>query len=115
MMEFKDFVKRNPSLINFVRSGEATWQNFYEMFTLYGEDNEVWDPYIKNELTNTVPSSFGVGDIMKLIKGIDLENFRKGVEGLSKGIGIIQDLFIKDEVTKSDTYKPRPLYKHFED
>ena len=45
--EFKEFVKKNPRLLTFVKKGEMTWQKFYEMFDLYGENNSVWDDYLK--------------------------------------------------------------------
>ena len=40
---FKDFVKRNPNLVTYVKKGQNTWQNFYELYDLYGEDNSIWN------------------------------------------------------------------------
>ena len=31
IVEFKDFVKQHPKLINFVKKGDMSWQKFYEM------------------------------------------------------------------------------------
>ena len=45
--EFKEFVKNNPSLLKFVNNEKMTWQKFYEMYDLYGENSEVWNEYIK--------------------------------------------------------------------
>ena len=36
-VEFKEFVKKNPNLINFVEKGETNWQKLYELYDLYGE------------------------------------------------------------------------------
>ena len=47
--EFKEFVRNNPKLINHVKTGEMTWQGFYEMYDMYGADSNVWDEYIKEE------------------------------------------------------------------
>ena len=57
--EFKEFVKKNPKLITYVKNNEMTWQKFYEMYDLYGESNDVWNEYIskeeiKEEVKNTV-------------------------------------------------------------
>ena len=35
---FKSFVKKNPNLISYVRNGNMTWQKFYEIYDLYGEE-----------------------------------------------------------------------------
>ena len=43
--EFKDFIRVNPSFASYVNSGEMSWQKFYEMYDLYGPDNDVWDRY----------------------------------------------------------------------
>ena len=43
---FKNFVKTKPELIKFVQNGKMTWQKFYELYDLYGEDEKVWNKYI---------------------------------------------------------------------
>ena len=47
--EFKLFVKSHPELISFVKNGEMTWQKFYETYSLYGKDDNVWNKYFKKE------------------------------------------------------------------
>ena len=44
--EFKEFVKKNPKLVKYVKTGESNWQKFYEIYDLYGEDNEAWKDYL---------------------------------------------------------------------
>ena len=39
--EFKNFVRKNPTLVNYVNNNEMTWQKFYEMYDMYGESNDV--------------------------------------------------------------------------
>ena len=41
-VEFKEFVRKNPQLISFVEKEETSWQKLYELYDLYGSDNEVW-------------------------------------------------------------------------
>ena len=45
--EFKEFVKKNPKLISYVKSNEMSWQKFYELYDLYGEDENIWKDYLK--------------------------------------------------------------------
>lgn len=49
MTNFKEFVKKNPSLLKFVREEKMTWQKFYEIYDLYGESNDIWNEYIKKK------------------------------------------------------------------
>ena len=51
--EFKNFVKKNPSLIKHVKDGSMSWQKYYEIYDMYGEDENVWKDYITKEKMNT--------------------------------------------------------------
>ena len=52
--EFKEFVREHPGLKDSVRNGNASWQNLYEEWYLYGSDDNQWSRYKKNE---TPPAS----------------------------------------------------------
>ena len=47
--EFKNFVKKNPSLIKHVKDGSMSWQKYYEIYDMYGEDENAWKDYITKE------------------------------------------------------------------
>ena len=51
--EFKSFVKKHPNLNSYVTDGQMTWQKFYEMYDMYGEDSEVWQSYKTKERKRT--------------------------------------------------------------
>lgn len=111
---FKNFVREKPNLAQYVKSNEMTWQKFYEMYELYGSSSSVWDKYIGS---NSSSSSFK--DIFNMVKNIDTNELQKGIGSLQKGIEYIQDL-IKSKDTSSisnlrEEYKPRPIYKKFDD
>lgn len=120
---FKMFVRSNPRLLDYVRSNQMTWQKFYEMYDMYGENHSIWNNYIGtvNSTTNIIqsPSSLTktVGDtpikeIFNMVKQMDLETVRKGVDGLQKAVGLVQDLAT---TRKTSNYQARPLYQHLED
>lgn len=110
--EFKAFVKENPKLIKFVKDGKKTWQNFYEIFNLYGKDEKVWKEYLGVE---EVASVAGL-DLLSWLKSIDLDSIQNGVASIQRVLGVVQDFTNKDNSTNiKEEYKPRPLYKHFED
>ena len=38
---FKLFVKANPQFASYIKDGSMTWQKFYELYDMYGEDSEL--------------------------------------------------------------------------
>ncbi len=116
---FKEFVKKNPSLIKYVKNGEMTWQKFYEIYDLYGEDENAWKEYINKEevaaAAKATASAIGISEVFKWLKNIDLDTVKEGVGNIQKVIGVVQDLTSKDSNKPKEEYRPRPLYKHFED
>lgn len=108
--EFKAFVKTKPELINYVSKGEMTWQKFYEIWNLYGEDDKIWSRYKKEEKEN----SFNISNIIDSIKKIDMDQVQKGVKGLSKIVGLLGGLVGTKETTNNN-YEPRQIFKKFED
>ncbi len=111
--QFKTFVKKNPSLINFVNNNEMTWQKFYEMFDMYGESNEVWDKYIKVVAATTAATTFGLTDVLGFLKNMNLDSVQEGLNSVQRVIGVFGEMGKKEE--KKEEYKPRPIYKQFED
>lgn len=118
LTNFKEFVKQNPSFIKYVRNNEMTWQKFYELYDLYGEDDDVWSTYRNNKTVETAATAtagtIGMADIFEWLKNINLDSFQDGINSIQRVISVLQDLGNKDTNVKPE-YTPRPLYKHFED
>ena len=124
--DFKRFVRSHPDLIQYVNDGSMSWQKFYEMYDIYGENSNVWDKYnnmrtsaetiLNTDTTKSKLSTVGdtsLKELFNMVKKIDLESVRKGAEGLQKAIALVQDF---GSTTKStNNYQARPLYKHLED
>jgi len=120
--QFKEFVKKNPILIKYVDSNEMTWQKFYEMYDLYGDDNSVWDKYLetnnKTKSISDITKTSAFADFIAFLKTINLDSLQEGIGSIQRVLGVFQDFSgNKDSVDNTDKkeYKPRPLYKHFED
>ncbi len=121
--EFKTFVQAHPELIKYVKSGESSWQKFYELYSLYDENNEAWDTYLRNEKnytndyqnrTSTNPS---MSDLFNSLKSIKPEVLQQNITSIQKFLGFISE-FVGDKGTKPTTkniYTPRPTNKMFED
>lgn len=109
--DFKQFVRKNPKMVEYVKNGEATWQKFYEIYDLYGEKEEAWEPYLrKTETKKEGVTSFK--DLLTWLKTVDYSAIEENINSVQRVIGVLQDL--GDNKT-AKPYEPRPIYKHFED
>ena len=126
---FKIFVRNHPVLVNHVRNKKMTWQQFYELYDLYGEDNNVWDSFLNDtsDKESERSSSFNnsssnpnlvnsIKDFMKLFKGIDLNTVQKALGSIDKAIETFKGIgFTDNKDGDRNTYEERPKYKYFED
>jgi len=107
---FKVFVKSNPSLANYIKEGTMTWQKFYELYDLYGEESSVWDEY--KEPPKKSPT---INEIVSLAKKIDINKLQDGVNSLSKAVGLFSDLISNKTTNTRSGYQPRAIYRRFDD
>lgn len=110
LANFKEFVKQNPNLLKYVNNGEMTWQKFYEMYDIYGTNNEVWNKYLSITTAASATSTF---DLINWFKNINVDSLQENINSIRRVIGVLQDLGSSNKT--SSEYKPRPIYKHFED
>ena len=104
--EFKLFVRKYPTFETYVQNRTTTWQDLYELWDMYGDDDNVfkkYKTYASNDLSNVITS----------IKNINMDNVKKNLNSIEKGIKLLQDFVKKEDATSS--YEPRPLFRKFED
>lgn len=105
--QFKEFVKNRPELADYVENDTMTWQKFYELFDLYGEDENVWKKYSKK--------STKVTDI---VNNLDVDTIQEHIESAQKALAFISELTTKGKEGVSNIIKPvveRPITKFFGD
>ena len=97
------------------------WNEFCDWYIeivktrLYGDDKEAWKDYLEPvKVATATTSAFGISDFMNWIKNIDLNKMQEGINSVQRVVGVLQDFGGKEDTIKPE-YKPRPLYKHFED
>lgn len=75
---FKSFVRRNPNLITYVREKNTSWQEFYELYDLYGEDPTIWNKYLNKEEKGAEESSNNnpLNNILTMAKILMLINYK---------------------------------------
>ena len=108
--EFKNFVANHPELVTYIKNKENTWQDFYEIYDIYGSDETVWNKYFNNETSTTT----SLGELTNLFKNVNMDNVQKHINNAQKAVSLIQELTSKG--TSSVVNKtPRPITKFFGD
>ena len=102
--EFKIFVRENPRLLKYVKNGEMTWQKFYEIYDIYGQDEEAWKDYLSTSVvaSASAASAFSFTEMMNWLKNINFDSVQTGIGNLQRVVGMVQDLTNKDtkDITK---------------
>lgn len=112
---FKKFVHDNPYLINYVKSNKMTWQQFYEIYDLYGEDDNIWNDFKDSNISGSGDTNIvnAIKGIFNLFKGVDINSVQKALTSLDKAIEAFKG-FNKTN-NSSEIYEERPKNKYFED
>ncbi len=109
--EFKEFVKMHPELVTYVKDKKNTWQDFYEIYDMYGDDDNVWNKYKEDD------RSMPLAELSNIVKNINMDNIQKYINNAQKAISVIQELTSKSStnVVNSIPKSPRPINKFFGD
>ncbi len=100
--EFKSFIKTIPDIRNEVLNGRYTWQQLYEIYTLYGKDDVVFKGY-KNH--KNLSEGLDLQKIMLIIKNLDLDALSRSLDGISKLLNVVIGLSEKSDSDKTSFYK----------
>ncbi len=112
--EFKRFASLHPELIKYVKNNEMSWQKFYEIYDIYGDDQNAWSTYLEDKTT----SNMSLDSISKMVKNVDMNSIQKHINTAQKALGFISELTTKNASSASSIktpLTPRPLNKFFED
>lgn len=115
---FKLFASSHPELVEHIKSGNMTWQKFYEIYDIYKEDPAAWSSYIKT--SNNQKAS--INSFTDILKGMDSDSIQKHISTAQKAIGVVQELTGKSTGAAAAVaplakgpISPRPINKFFED
>ena len=110
---FKSFARLHPELATTVIKGNASWQQLYEIYEIYGENNSIWNNYFTTSKVDTIANSANtIKDFINSFKNLDMDSVQQGITNIQKTIGLLQDLGLGN---KEEKYEARPIYKRFED
>lgn len=114
--EFKAFARMHPELLNYVRNKEMTWQQFYEIYDIYGSDEEAWSTYFHKTGTQAKSNVEPLGAITEKLKNIDMNSIQEHIKTAQKALSLVSELTGKSTpLTASVPKVPRPIDKFFED
>ena len=117
--KFKEFVRNNSYLINYTKTGNKTWQDLYEIYDLYGEDQDAWNNYLKEDNINTTNNNTSktnyIEEMVRMAKNIDMDKVQEGITSFQKTLGLFGYLFASKGTNNTKEYNPRPLYRRFDD
>ncbi len=115
--EFKNFARKHPELVHFIKNGESSWQKFYEIYDIYGEEESAWQDYFVKNKTTSTGTDYNFKSITDKIKNIDLSSIQEHITTAQKALGIVQELTGKGAAatTATEVVEPRPINKIFED
>lgn len=110
---FKSFARNHPELAKQVLNNKVSWQKLYELYEIYGENNNIWNEFISTSNNQTTITTFK--ELFTNFKNIDLDSVQKGITNLQKTLGLLQDLGVGQRTNQSLQYEPKPLFRYFED
>lgn len=107
---FKEFAKSHPELINYLKNNsDMNWQKLYEIYDIYGEDENIWKPYLVSNNNSNISDMF---------KNIDTKKVQEHIGTAQKALNLIQELTTKGGETIESIKGPslpRPITKFFGD
>ena len=85
---FKKFISNHPDFIDAVRNNETTWQKLYELYDIYGENEEIWSKYIKS----LSKDNFSIKGLLNTIKSIDVTSLEENINSIQKAVSLVEEL-----------------------
>ncbi len=92
--DFKNFVLTKPELVEYVENNKTTWQKLFEIYDLYGENNDIWKKY---EESRTIHNSIDLKGIINQLKNINLDSLEENITELQKVVDLLSKFTKKEE------------------
>ncbi|MGM9834191.1 MAG: spore coat protein YlbD [Bacilli bacterium] len=107
--QFREFARNHSNLASYVKDGSMTWQKFYELYDIYGEDESIWKEYKKQNKDSD-------NSIKNIVKNLDVDKIEEHLQSASKALDLIAELTKKDTASSVvSNVNPRPITNFFKD
>ena len=91
---------------------KALDKDFYEIYDIYGENEEAWNKYFN---INEESSPETLGELKNILKNVNMDNVQKHINNAQKAVNLIQELTKKNTTSEIIAKTPRPITKFFGD
>jgi len=119
--KFKEYIRKHPSLVKSVNGGVITWQGLYELYDIYGENDDVFKEFYTEEKKVVETSSdekISLKNIILTFKEINVDEIKKNLESMQKTLTFLEEFVLpdkKEEKLIETVVNPKPLDNFFED
>ena len=96
--KFKKFVSNHPEFADYVKKNNVSWQSFYELYDLYGEDDEIWKKYIKDDISDQI----SIKGLLNTLKNINIDSLEENINSIQKAVGLVEELTREDDKKDSE-------------
>lgn len=93
VVQFKEFVKKNPKIVQEVREGKSSWQELYEEWYLLGEDDPRWESFRsegQTEEKTEEKKTDWMANIFNSVKKMDPNQVQGYITNLNQALAAIQ-------------------------
>lgn len=93
IVQFKEFVKNHPKIVQEVRSGKSTWQELYEEWYLLGEEDPRWESVGSeghSKSNNEEKKTDWMANIINGVKKMDPNQVQGYIHNLNQALSAIQ-------------------------
>jgi hypothetical protein len=88
---------KHPEFIDYAKSNNISYQTYYELYDIYGEDESIWKKYTSKNITDNI----NLKGILDTVKNINLDSLEENISSIQKAVLLIEEL------TKSETKKEK--------
>ncbi|MCR6107193.1 YlbD family protein [Salipaludibacillus agaradhaerens] len=96
---FKAFVKKRPYVLRDVNSGEKTLQDIFEEWMLFGEEDDIWESYLKDDdekdetkKSDEEDEEDSNVDVLNMLKNMNLNDIQHHLGQFSTVVQSVQEL-----------------------
>lgn len=102
---FKNFMYKHPEFIDYAKNNNVSWQTFYELYDIYGENEDVWKKYTSKSITDNI----NLKNILNTVKNINLDSLEENISSIQKAVMLIEELTKSTSKEKNESSKEEKI------
>ena len=103
--DFKKFMYDHPEFVDYAKSNNISFQTYFELYDIYGEDESVWKKYT----TKSIVDGINVKSLLNTIKNINLDSLEENISSIQKAVILIEELTRKNDVSVKENTKEEKI------